>query len=44
MRARKSGAGARRRTVKVSPLAITPEMWLAFPDMYAPAPTMSVRN
>ena len=44
MRARKSGAGARRRIVNVSPLAITPAMWLAFPDMYAPAPTMSSRK
>jgi hypothetical protein len=43
IRARKSGAGARRRIVKVSPFAITPAMWLAFPDMYAPAPTTSAR-
>ena len=43
-RERKSGDGARRRMVSVSPLATTPEMWLAFPPMYALAPTTSARN
>ena len=42
-RERKSGAGASRRMVSVSPLATTPAMWLAFPAMYARAPTTSAR-
>ena len=43
-RERKSGAGASRRIVSVSPLATTPAMWLAFPAMYARAPTTSARK
>ena len=37
----RSGAGASRRIASVSPLATTPAMWLAFPAMYARAPTTS---
>jgi len=44
IRARKSGAGARRRMISLFPFAITPEMRVALPAMYASAPSMSPRN
>src|SRR4051812_44075739 len=40
-RARRSGAGAVRRIVRVLPRTVSPAMWAALPAMYAVAPTMS---